>query len=80
MRANSEATNEVVFSERLSISLMTHLGRIEARGSVADLVEAVVIEQNRKLSLVAAEDTKSNPCWTRKLDSGFQRFSALGSS
>ena len=80
MRANLEATNEVVFSERLSISLMTHLGRIEAQERVAELVKQS-IEQNRKLSLVAAEDTEVQSVLDSKaLDSVFNVFEALGSS
>ena len=65
MRANLDTTNEVVFSERLSTALLPRFGRIEAQELVAELVRQS-IEQNRKLSLVAAEDPRSDPYWTRK--------------
>ena len=80
MRANLDTTNEVVFSERLSTALLPRFGRIEAQERVAELVRQS-IEQNRKLSLVAAEDPEVRSVLdSEALDSVFNVFEALGFS
>ena len=80
MQANLDATNGVVYSERLSTALLSQLGRVEAQELVADLVTQS-IEQDLKLSQVSAE----NPSVQSVLDAEalakvFNIQDALGSS
>ncbi|QXD25695.1 3-carboxy-cis,cis-muconate cycloisomerase [Opitutia bacterium ISCC 51] len=80
MRTNLDATQEVVFSERLSGALLPKLGRVEAQ----DLVEILVnqsIDQNRTLSQVVAENTVVQSILdTDALVTVFDIQQALGSS
>jgi 3-carboxy-cis,cis-muconate cycloisomerase len=80
MLRNLEATNEVVFSERLSAALLPQLGRMEARELVAQLVE-VSVEKNRKLSEVASNHRAVQSCLSSELiEDVFDVNKALGSS
>lgn len=80
MRSNLDATNEVVFSERLSTALLPQIGRVESQELVARLVTQS-IEQGQLLSLVAAEDASVNAALDAdELKNVFDISKALGSS
>ena len=80
MLRNLEATNEVVFSERLSAALLPKLGRTEAQELVAQLVE-VSVGKSRKLSEVASDHSTVQSCLSSGLiEDGFDVNKALGSS
>ena len=80
MLANLEAQQEVVFSERLSTSLLPNLGRLEAQELVANLVNQS-IKQNKNLSQVAAKDpTIQSVLDPESLAAVFDIQQALGSS
>jgi len=55
MKANLDATQELVFSERLSSALLPKLGRLEAQKLVGNLVTRS-IGQGRRLSELASEE------------------------
>ena len=55
MRCNLDATQEVIFSERLSTALLSQLGRIEAQELVTSLVSQSM-DENKRLSQVAGEN------------------------
>ncbi len=80
MRSNLDATNEIVFSERLSTALLPQIGRVESQEIVARLVTQS-IEQGQLLSLVAAEDASVSAALDAdELKNVFDIFKALGSS
>jgi 3-carboxy-cis,cis-muconate cycloisomerase len=80
MLSNLEATNQVVFSERLSAALLPKLGRMEAQELVSKLVAASV-EKNRKLSEVASDNSTVQSCLSSELiEDVFDHNKALGSS
>jgi 3-carboxy-cis,cis-muconate cycloisomerase len=80
MRSNLNAAKEVVFSERLSASLLPKLGRVEAQNLVGALIKQS-IKQKRTLSQVAAENTVVQSVLdTDALAGVFDIQEALGSS
>ncbi|MDG2169796.1 MAG: hypothetical protein P8L44_17935, partial [Opitutales bacterium] len=80
MRSNLNAAKEVVFSERLSASLLPKLGRVETQNLVGALIKQS-IKQKRTLSQVAAENTVVQSVLdTDALAGVFDIQEALGSS
>jgi len=57
MRANFEATNEIVFSEALAAALLPELGRKEAQRLVAQLVEKAVSSKQKLSAIASANET-----------------------
>ncbi|QXD32892.1 3-carboxy-cis,cis-muconate cycloisomerase [Candidatus Pelagisphaera phototrophica] len=80
MKANLDATQELIFSERLSSALLPKLGRLEAQKLVGNLV-AQSIEQDRPLSRLASEEpTIQSALDEDSLERVFDIEQALGSS